>query len=607
MIPQFLLLNPIPQRGQSAAKPCPESDDFDAVMVEVKSKEESETDLATNLTNALAAGQNLPQAAESVQIEQGNSEAESLVANRVNVAEVFAATEPMIAPPDAVILTANLSMQAVKAGVFSNVDSENPLQSSQFEGLAGLAIENTALIDTMPQPDRQIKKTTLELAWQMRLNDTQSPSSGRNTPPWMLDDATAIAASDLASVPNTKAVEIANPVVVNFLQIPKSENETEIYPKITAIDDDPKIAALPLVRFLDGPTLKNQAVIPKFWPISNSSESEIAFLPDESSAVLNTAISPDPNANNPLKPDQFVHSVFTQLLPHFGMAGQAGAEISLLPVELGRLQIQMRKQVNSVQVVLTTQQPATFDILKQNSENLLNEFRQLGLSNPTLTFEPWDEPVGQSAVQAIKTFVSELPTVSVESDNAQDQDYLLWDAKPVAIMGALPVNADLAWHKPEQFVHDLKQPELAGVSSGFTQKTAQHFAPEVFKQLLPYSAAAKSGGMELSLSPIELGQVKFQIHQSADAVRVVLSAERSETLELFKRNSEQLLQEFKQAGFSGASLSFGQWNQQEKTAQTPAQPVTLFDEDLGVAAPILPRPTNIPTALPSGQGLDLRL
>jgi flagellar hook-length control protein FliK len=210
-------------------------------------------------------------------------------------------------------------------------------------------------------------------------------------------------------------------------------------------------------------------------------------------------------------------------------------------------------------------------------------------------------------VQAIKSFVSELPTVSVESDNAQDQDYLLWDAKPVAIRGALPVNADLAWHKPEQFVHDLKQPELAGVSSGFTQKTAQHFAPEVFKQLLPYSAAAKSGGMELSLSPIELGQVKFQIHQSADAVRVVLSAERSETLELFKRNSEQLLQEFKQAGFSGASLSFGQWNQQEKTAQTPAQPVTLFDEDLGVAAPILPRPTNTPTALPSGQGLDLRL
>jgi flagellar hook-length control protein FliK len=131
--------------------------------------------------------------------------------------------------------------------------------------------------------------------------------------------------------------------------------------------------------------------------------------------------------------------------------------------------------------------------------------------------------------------------------------------------------------------------------------------PNVSGQLLHHSAAAKSGGVELLLAPSELGHVKFQMHQEADSVRVVLSAERPETLDLLRRNSDQLLQEFKQAGFSGASLSFGQWEQQGKSPNTPSQTAVLFDEDFIVAAPSVPRPASTANALPSGQGLDLRL
>lgn len=135
----------------------------------------------------------------------------------------------------------------------------------------------------------------------------------------------------------------------------------------------------------------------------------------------------------------------------------------------------------------------------------------------------------------------------------------------------------------------------------------EQFVPTVFKQLLPHSLAAKFGAVELSLAPTELGHVKFQIHQQPDSVRVVLTAERPETLDLLRRNAEQLLQEFKHAGFSDASLSFGQWDQRGKPAPTPAEAVAVFDDDFVSDSANLPTRHISPNILPAGQSLDLRL
>lgn len=124
-------------------------------------------------------------------------------------------------------------------------------------------------------------------------------------------------------------------------------------------------------------------------------------------------------------------------------------------------------------------------------------------------------------------------------------------------------------------------------------------------QLLHLAPAAKAGPVELILSPEELGRVKFQIHQQGDTVRVVLSVERPETLDLIRRHGDQLLQEFRQAGFSGATLSFGQWGQQNHAP--PSAAPAIADEDSCDATPAPPRPAVLATALPIGQGLDLRL
>lgn len=135
-------------------------------------------------------------------------------------------------------------------------------------------------------------------------------------------------------------------------------------------------------------------------------------------------------------------------------------------------------------------------------------------------------------------------------------------------------------------------------------RTAQAL-PALATQLAQHTTAAKSGGVDVLLSPEELGKVRFEIVQTNDMIRIMLSAERPETMDLFRRHSEQLLQEFRQSGFTGTSLSFGQWSQQEKPEQSRhvyAQADLIPTEGLTPDTLIPVTPIYI-----EGQGLNLRL
>ena len=106
-------------------------------------------------------------------------------------------------------------------------------------------------------------------------------------------------------------------------------------------------------------------------------------------------------------------------------------------------------------------------------------------------------------------------------------------------------------------------------------------ASSLSAQLLPLVQAGPSGPVELVLSPAELGALRFEIQQSGDTVQIVLSAERPETQDLLRRHGDQLLQDFKNAGFAGASLSFGHWGSGAKNEQ----PAPIDDAPLDGAMP----------------------
>lgn len=80
--------------------------------------------------------------------------------------------------------------------------------------------------------------------------------------------------------------------------------------------------------------------------------------------------------------------------------------------------------------------------------------------------------------------------------------------------------------------------------------------PTVPAALVAQARAGEAGPVTVTLSPEELGILRFEMHGRGEAIHVALVVERPETLDLLRRHAEQLAGEFRQAGFAGASFSF---------------------------------------------------
>ena len=84
--------------------------------------------------------------------------------------------------------------------------------------------------------------------------------------------------------------------------------------------------------------------------------------------------------------------------------------------------------------------------------------------------------------------------------------------------------------------------------------------PEMIRSIAAQMAAAAPRGMqapvEIALNPEELGQVKMSVTTTDTAVVMTIAAERPETLELMRRNLEQLTNEFRDLGYSDINFVF---------------------------------------------------
>ena len=120
--------------------------------------------------------------------------------------------------------------------------------------------------------------------------------------------------------------------------------------------------------------------------------------------------------------------------------------------------------------------------------------------------------------------------------------------------------------------------------------------------LIAHASAAELDSVEVVLDPKELGKVRFEIQHHGDQLRVFLAVERPETLDMLRRNADQLVQEFRAAGYAGASLNFGQWGGQKSgaAAHSGRTKSELPADDL--SSPSVLTRNFAPT-----QGLNLRL
>lgn len=110
-------------------------------------------------------------------------------------------------------------------------------------------------------------------------------------------------------------------------------------------------------------------------------------------------------------------------------------------------------------------------------------------------------------------------------------------------------------------------------------------------------------GIELRLSPEELGAVRLTFTQSDAGVTVNIQAERAETLELLRRNIDTLAREFLDIGYSSADFTF---DRERDEAQETGRPV---DPGVATADPGLVHhsPDSILSRILISDRLDIRL
>lgn len=166
---------------------------------------------------------------------------------------------------------------------------------------------------------------------------------------------------------------------------------------------------------------------------------------------------------------------------------------------------------------------------------------------------------------------------------------------------------------PEQSFHVLPSlpPEGDGaltLSHGASSDAPRHPIQTAILDEVQRLASTPSGGpVTLTLSPEELGTLRFVVQETEQGLYLHLTVDQPATLDLLRRQADLLLSDLRQFGFHNASLSFagqeGQANGQGRNdTHTPASTPPRQEEVL------LSEPSRVatPPAIP-GTSLNLRL
>ena len=162
--------------------------------------------------------------------------------------------------------------------------------------------------------------------------------------------------------------------------------------------------------------------------------------------------------------------------------------------------------------------------------------------------------------------------------------------------------------EPRQVAGEQPAPEAIrepGSSTTVHQAARNHVfqmpdtAQRVTDQMVQVARNMQSGAVEIALNPEELGRVRMQLVAGETGLTMTVVADRPETLDLIRRNIEQLAQEFRALGYQSLDLSFG-GNSPGQDQRTPQTNHTF--QTTGPQAPDHAR-----SPLVTSSGMDIRL
>lgn len=151
-------------------------------------------------------------------------------------------------------------------------------------------------------------------------------------------------------------------------------------------------------------------------------------------------------------------------------------------------------------------------------------------------------------------------------------------------------------------------PASAAAIAGSPQAASAFPVPQVAAQISTALSRLSDGSTELALAPEELGKVRLKLKPDVahpDRMVVMITFERPETLELFRRHAGELADALRAAGYAGADIGFGQDGSSASGSDRRDRPApTASDAAFRPDTPGIAPPT---ARLGAGASLDLRL
>lgn len=137
--------------------------------------------------------------------------------------------------------------------------------------------------------------------------------------------------------------------------------------------------------------------------------------------------------------------------------------------------------------------------------------------------------------------------------------------------------------------------------------TVHTLPPHLGRHLAETVASFPDRPVELLLSPEELGRVRMTLSAEGGTLALAIQADRPETIDLMRRNIDQLARDFRDLGFTDISFSFGQGDFSPGKGREAGEPGDLAAETDTVAPVAKPATPGRTSRSNAGSGLDLRL
>ncbi len=218
------------------------------------------------------------------------------------------------------------------------------------------------------------------------------------------------------------------------------------------------------------------------------------------------------------------------------------------------------------------------------------------LSNGTA---PTAVPFAGNLEKAALPDVREKNTIKPNQSISEAPDQKLLNQVPVSVNHPFLVGLDDDVDGAEfsALSMSLEPRQTSSISPGSNPLPAtRHDVSHMIRQISDGIQKMSEGGVELRLSPEELGPVRMQFFQSEQGLSVHIAAERPETLDLIRRHIDQLAKDLAESGFDAAGFTFGEQGAQGDQDQfgasggetgiedqpQPDQPVSVVHDGLDI-------------------------